>query len=492
MQSGRRRHLEYLIEHKVRPGARRRPRLLAAGVEPILPPEFNWRDYAIHLLHVAAEIEHSLMVQYLFAAYSMGGPQAPARLQTKIRRWQQIILGIAKEEMGHLMTVQNVLIGMGGPIHFERQEYPWESEFYPFQFSLKPLTLGSVAEYVLAESEIDWNGELTSEIKDLANLSAQETVNHVGVLYKEIQDILARPERSDARPRIEESTFQPQTLPLQASWDTWGRGYVRGQRGQEAGGLTGEEDEKLSPELLLNRVVSRDSALFALRQVAQQGEALPGQAGEESHFERFLTVYTEIKRLSKGDQMLISRPVAHNPVTHKALKGWKGQGQPRLENSYIENEVSRSWGHLFNLRYRMLLVNLAHSMHPIAPRLDQVPVVDRGIVINRTFAEMYNLRIIANGMLELPMRPGEPEPVAGPPFELPYTLDMPTRESNRWRLQLDLLEAAQKAIDGLQTEASPSGQRFLDGLRCTDEAASDRIRRMLAGEEVFTLDERPA
>ena len=56
MQSSRRRHLEYLIEHKVRPGARRRPRLLAAGVEPILPPEFNWRDYAIHLLHVAAGV----------------------------------------------------------------------------------------------------------------------------------------------------------------------------------------------------------------------------------------------------------------------------------------------------------------------------------------------------------------------------------------------------------------------------------------------------
>jgi hypothetical protein len=35
-----------------------------------LPPEFSWHDYAIFLLSTAAEIEHSLMVQYLYAAYS--------------------------------------------------------------------------------------------------------------------------------------------------------------------------------------------------------------------------------------------------------------------------------------------------------------------------------------------------------------------------------------------------------------------------------------
>jgi rubrerythrin len=29
-----------------------------------------------------------------------------------VRRWQEIILGVAKEEMGHLMTVQNVLTAL--------------------------------------------------------------------------------------------------------------------------------------------------------------------------------------------------------------------------------------------------------------------------------------------------------------------------------------------------------------------------------------------
>lgn len=35
--------------------------------QPVLPPEFSWHDYTVMLLHAAAKIEHSLMVQYLYA-----------------------------------------------------------------------------------------------------------------------------------------------------------------------------------------------------------------------------------------------------------------------------------------------------------------------------------------------------------------------------------------------------------------------------------------
>jgi hypothetical protein len=35
------------------------------------PPEFSQREYAVFLLSMAAEIEHSLMVQYLYAAWGL-------------------------------------------------------------------------------------------------------------------------------------------------------------------------------------------------------------------------------------------------------------------------------------------------------------------------------------------------------------------------------------------------------------------------------------
>ena len=36
--------------------------------------------------------------------------------------------------------------------------------------------------------------------------------------------------------------------------------------------------------------------------------------------------------------------------------------------------------------------------------------------------------------------------MAGPPFTLPYTFDLPFGEHNRWRLHQDLLEASHKII----------------------------------------------
>ena len=64
-----------------------------------LPPGFTGHDYAAMLLHLAAEVEHALLVEYLFAAYSLGGPQVPLVHRKQVQEWQTILLGIAKEEM---------------------------------------------------------------------------------------------------------------------------------------------------------------------------------------------------------------------------------------------------------------------------------------------------------------------------------------------------------------------------------------------------------
>ena len=49
---------------------------LALRVEPPPKPpaEFNALDYVAFLLTIDAEIENSMTVQYLYAAYSLGGP----------------------------------------------------------------------------------------------------------------------------------------------------------------------------------------------------------------------------------------------------------------------------------------------------------------------------------------------------------------------------------------------------------------------------------
>ena len=139
--------------------APRAPRSLSPRRQPYPPEEFTWRDYCVFLLHIAAEIEHALMVQYLFAAYSVDGSELPGRERRLVAAWKETILAVAREEMGHLITVQNLLILLGSPVTLDREDYPWDSEFYPFTFHLRPLSLDSLATYICAESPPRWTGQ---------------------------------------------------------------------------------------------------------------------------------------------------------------------------------------------------------------------------------------------------------------------------------------------------------------------------------------------
>ena len=101
------------------------------------------------LLTAAAEIEHALMAQYLYAGYSVrvAGDSAP-----KLEEIQNLLFQVAREEMGHLATVQNLLHLIGGPLNLNREHSPYASEIYPFRFKLEPLSRDSLAKYVIAES----------------------------------------------------------------------------------------------------------------------------------------------------------------------------------------------------------------------------------------------------------------------------------------------------------------------------------------------------
>ena len=77
------------------------------------------REEIIGALHQAAEIEHGLMIQYLFPALSLkkrGDEGITPRQLVLTRSWEAVILGVAVEEMGHLGTVCNLLTAVGdGP-----------------------------------------------------------------------------------------------------------------------------------------------------------------------------------------------------------------------------------------------------------------------------------------------------------------------------------------------------------------------------------------
>jgi Ferritin-like len=154
------------------------------------------RDFAspylelARLLREATEIEHALMLQYLYGAFSLkpeyadiAGNGAPGSTD---------LIGIAVQEMQHLASVNRLLAALGAAPNLIRQEFPYEPAIYPFEFSLEPLSRKSLAKYIYAEAPSDIFGAAASP-KDRALaatvmelLGPGVRVNHIGSLYDAI------------------------------------------------------------------------------------------------------------------------------------------------------------------------------------------------------------------------------------------------------------------------------------------------------------------
>ncbi|HWC25640.1 MAG TPA: ferritin-like domain-containing protein, partial [Solirubrobacteraceae bacterium] len=436
--------------------------------------ELSGRDYAIALLRLAGEIEHGLMVQYLFAAYSLDPPRAPAAQRPMVRRWQEAILGIAKEEMAHLVTVQNLLTALGGPLQFNREDFPHDTVLYPSGFRLRPLSLPSLATYVVAESPEDWEGEQAERIKGQASGEAGGAVNRVGRLFEELIAVVGDPAL------VPDGTFEAASMPFQASWDEWGRGYRRGERGRQ---VLGDPNAPAVPELVIVAVDSRRTAIAALEQVGEQGEGFGMPRDEdESHFERFLKVHEELEALSEDERRALVREVATNPTTDLSGPDVGAAPADTETTSPIANPAARLWAHLFNVRYRKLLVSLAHAFELAEDRTQPVTPGPRGSLIHRAFAEMYNLRAIAGLLVALPLDHVRPDGArAGPPFQMPHTLMLPHDEDDRWRLHRDLLDASATLADRIRgVDGAGTAQDYLTALAQADRIERDQVDALIA------------
>lgn len=447
------------------------------------PPGRSWRDHLCMLLHVGAEIEHALMVEYLYAAYSLGGDQVPEEHRGDVRRWQDGILSTAREEMGHLISVQNLLCLVGGAVSFQRGDYPFDTPYYPFPFRLEALNMDSLSKFIYAEMPLDMpdNASKTERrIRKAVKKRVEGEVQHphpVAEIYGTCLDLVADPER------IPDSVFRPETYANQASWDEWGKGYRPDAAADDAvlaeERKAGTEQDALAPseekaQILVARMGTRTEALQALRRIAAQGEAPHlhhRNKGEPSHFERFADVYEGFESI-KG--WVPTRNVAVNPTT-------LDPAQYPDAGTYIESGHSRTWAELFNLRYRMALTYLTHTFRLTGPSVPGESTL-RGRILHRIFGEMYNMKTLAGILMRLPLTDDPTDDRrAGPPFEMPYTLALPSAEADCWRLHQDLLESSVALCDRLLPEAAADGRRYLTTLRDLDRQALATIDHVLEG-----------
>ena len=114
----------------------------------------------------------------------------------------------------------------------------------------------------------------------------------------------------------------------------------------------------------------------------------------------------------------------------------------------------------------------------------------RAMVMHRVFGEMYKLKALASLLVRLPLHPG-PDPVrghrAGPPFEIPYALELPDREVDAWAMHRDLLASAQRLCrtisppEGREGHPDPAVRDYANALFDIDQDARKWVETILAG-----------
>jgi len=133
------------------------------------------------------------MAQYLYAAYSLDEAfgQADESPGTGIvDRWKRDIRLIARQEMAHFVTVQNLLLSLGAEVYVNRENnFSDHPDAYPFPVMFERFRLPSLARYVATErpaSDEIHNKKsrvLLNQILKLAASELQTKVKRVGVLY---------------------------------------------------------------------------------------------------------------------------------------------------------------------------------------------------------------------------------------------------------------------------------------------------------------------
>ena len=165
------------------------------------------------MLCEAAELEHGIMCQYLYAAFSLkgAGEGLTDDQLAVVQRWRSRIAHVATQEMLHLALVHNLLSAIGAAPHLTRPNLPQPANYYPagVQLALLPFGEQALQHFMFLERP---------EGMDLADAAGLAAVGR------------AQPHLSerDIVPRAQDfATVGTCTGPSRRAWPTWPNGTAR-------------------------------------------------------------------------------------------------------------------------------------------------------------------------------------------------------------------------------------------------------------------------
>lgn len=370
------------------------------------------REGLIDALHEAAELEHGLMLQYMFAAMSVKkrlDEGITGAQQEALRDWEGRVLSVMREEMAHLGTVCNLLTSIGGAPRFGRPNFPQAAKTrYPFAFDLLPF--GDEALYRFVRFELPKGekppsppvstGAYLMEAFALELIPEPIEYEYIGELYRKIAEGFAN--------------IPEQTLFI--------------------GPKFAQDVENWSRRMQILRVVNRESAKAAIDFIVQEGEGSPGKR-EGSHYATFLSIRKELSSMGRFNP---SRPVVPNPRT-------RPHPDALAPATMITHADSVRVAELFNFCYETVLLMLAQLYCFGGETIGERSALRNGARQMMTMT----VRPLAEQLTEMPATDDPLKGNAGPTFELYSPFQLSTQREARFVILSERLRSAADECNAL-------------------------------------------
>ena len=365
----------------------------------LAPPEapfvIEHREALIYMLCQAAELEHGIMCQYLYAAFSLKQSQdegLTADEQKAVQRWRKQISHVATQEMLHLSLVQNLLSAIGGAPHMSRPNFPHPASHYPAGVHLALMPFGDQAlrHFMFLERpegmDLKDADGMAAFGRALPAMEAGEIVPRgqdfatVGHLYRSIEAGIAH------------------------LADKYGERWLfvgppRAQATQQHFGW---------PELI--PVTDAASAQRAIDEILEQGEGPRGR-WQDAHFGQFVAI------LDEYIQLRMANP-AFDPVRPVVVVNVR-PAERETDVPLVTDPLARQVMDLFNVSYEILLQILQRFFAHTEETDAQLKALADASV-NLMFEVVKPLGDLVT---TLPAGPEYPGRTAGPSFELFYESD---------------------------------------------------------------------
>jgi hypothetical protein len=417
--------------------------------DPEAPMAIQHREALIYTMGKAAELEHLVMCQYLYAAFSLKEDVAegvPEELEPTVQGWRRELMHIGEQEMLHLALVQNLLNSIGAAPRLGRPNFPLPPQAMPARVQMALLPFGEAALRHFAFLERPEGMDMAdpegfaalAKASELSHDEADEIGPHlqdfetVGHLYRSIEDGLTSLAERMGEPGLFIGPGRAQATPEYLEFD------------------------ELMP------VTDLASARAAIEVIVEQGEGARGD-WREAHFGRLVRMLDDYLAIrSDHPEFEPVRPVMLAHVRPLA------SGQ-RVE--LIGHGFTARCCDLLNATYELILQLLSRYF----AHTDETPEQLAALVGVAVGLMKLVVKPLGSLVTRMPMGPDHPDRTAGPALELFYETDylLPDRAA-AWTIMEERLreiaDLATRCRDECIPTFMPPLSRITSALRFQAEA----------------------